>query len=400
MSRRSLLTRIVALGTGMAVSVAALGRGAQPGASKWDFGAAALIWEPLELATGNTLLVSALVGDVPVRAVLDSGSGMTTISTTLAAKLSMGLGEERMISGLSAKVPVRMVRDVAVSLGRKTHQLPFAIVADLSSASAGFGRVIDMLVGADVFTRGCIALDFGNRRISVAPSGTFRAGAGWKPVAIERGSKQELIIRASVAGLAPAPLMLDLGSSSPLMLSSTFAREQGLLTGKRISTAALGGVDGVKTNDVFTTTNINIEGLGVSNISTVGMRHWLPTGTVGNIGLPLIAQFDVVIDVTAGFAWFRPLGSRQRLPMLKDRSGLGFAASPSGLTIVHVAANSPAELGGCAVGDRIVTVNGEAVDAAYTHGDLWRWRFGPVGVIVKLDTAAGRHRTLQLADYY
>ena len=86
--------------------------------------------------------------------------------------------------------------------------------------------------------------------------------------------------------------------------------------------------------------------------------------------------------------------------MLKDRSGLGFAASPTALTVVHVAANSPAEKGGWAIGDRIVTVNGHPVDVDYTHGTLWRWRFGSAGTIVKLDTASGEHRTLHLADYY
>ena len=86
--------------------------------------------------------------------------------------------------------------------------------------------------------------------------------------------------------------------------------------------------------------------------------------------------------------------------MLKDRSGLASAASPTALTVVHVAAHSPAEKGGWAIGDRIVTVNGHPVDANYTHGELWRWRFGPSGTPVKLRTAAGDTRELQLADYY
>lgn len=116
--------------------------------------------------------------------------------------------------------------------------------------------------------------------------------------------------------------------------------------------------------------------------------------------MPLIAQFDVVFDVTAGSVWFRPLDPRHRLPMLKDRSGLGFAASSTGLTIVHVAANSPAEKGGWAVGDRIVTVNGYPVDADYTHGELWRWRYGPAGSRVKLGLVGGDARELRLADYF
>lgn len=196
------------------------------------------------------------------------------------------------------------------------------------------------------------------------------------------------------------PLMIDLGSSAALMLSSAYARDQGLLNGKLVSTAAIGGVDGVRINDAFTIQNINIEGLGVSNVPTLGMRAWLSTSTVGNVGLPLIAQFDVVFDVTAGFVWLRPLGPRRRLPMLKDRSGLGLAASPTALTVVHVAANSPAEKAGWAVGDRIVAVNGHSIDANYTRGELWQVRSRPAGTLVKLTMASGDVRELRLADYY
>ncbi|NWN33428.1 hypothetical protein GY663_30065, partial [Klebsiella michiganensis] len=91
-----------------------------------------------------------------------------------------------------------------------------------------------------------------------------------------------MFIRASVEGLSPVPLMIDLGSSAALMLSSAYARDQGLLNGKLVSTAAIGGVDGVRVNDAFTTQTINIEGLGVSNVPTLGMRAWLSTSTVGN----------------------------------------------------------------------------------------------------------------------
>lgn len=272
MSRRSLIARMFEYGTGLAIGPPALARTASQPAHSWNFGAAHLDWEPAEIATGDTFLVSAQAGGLSVRAILDSGSGASIISPALAAKLGLNNGEQRMISGLSAKAPVQLVRDIDVLLARETRRLPFAVVADLGVVSAAFGRPIDVLLGADMFTGSCFALDFRNMRLAVAKSGDFLAGPDWRAVPLGHGSKQELFIRASVAGLAPVPLLLDLGSSTALMLSSAYARDQGLLTGKRISTAALGGVDGVKTNDVFTIPNINIEGLETANIPTLGMR--------------------------------------------------------------------------------------------------------------------------------
>jgi predicted aspartyl protease len=391
---------MLAVGSGLVISQRSLAGAVSLPTPSWDFGATHLEWEALEIETGDTPLVSAEVRGFRVRALLDSGSGATIISTALAAKLGIENGERRIIGGLSAEAPVQLVRNVDVLLARETRRLPFAVVVDLGAASAAFGRPIDVILGTDMFTESCIALDFGNRRLAVAKSGTFMAGTGWRAVALGHGTKQELVIRASVAGRAPVPLMIDLGSDTALMLSSAYSRDQGLLTQKLVSSAAIIGVDGLKTNDAFTVSTISIEGFRVANIPSLGMREWLPGSTVGDIGLPLIAQFDVVFDVTAGVVWFRPLDPRHRLPMLKDRSGLASAVSPTALTVVHVAAHSPAEKDGWVIGDRIVTVNGHPVDANYTHGELWRWRFGSVGTLVRLTMATGEVRELKLADYY
>ena len=99
MSRRSLVARLVACGTGLVLGSPTLARQTSRSAGSWNFGAAHLEWEPLEVGTGDTLLVSAQVRGVPVRAVLDSGSGASIMSTALAAKLGLNDGERRMIAG-------------------------------------------------------------------------------------------------------------------------------------------------------------------------------------------------------------------------------------------------------------------------------------------------------------
>jgi predicted aspartyl protease len=396
MVRRTFLLAGPALFTGRS----GLAKLSQVAPRVWNFGAQQPHWKPLEVRTGDTILVSAKVGGLPVRAILDSGSGATMLSTTLAAKLGIDKGERRTISGLSAKAPVQLVRDVDVSFGGEIRRLSFAVVADLTAASAAFGRPIDALLGADMFAGSCIALDFANKRLAVTKTGSFLGGADWRCIGLGRGSKQELLIRASIAGLADVPVMIDLGNSTALMLGADYVREQGLMRSKAASTVALGGVDGIKTNDIFTTPHLDIAGFGVPNVPTLVMRDWLPTSTVGNIGLPLIGQFDAVFDVSAEALWFRKLDPHHRLMMLKDRSGLGFAALSTALSVIHVAANSPAARGGWSVGDRIVAVNGHRINANYTSGDLWRWRFGSPKTIVKLTLASGEERELELYDYY
>jgi hypothetical protein len=399
-SRRSIIAGLLGVGATAAVGKPGLAAVAPHLAEQWNFGLLSPDWLPLEVATGDTLLVKARVAGSPVEAVLDSGSGASIIDVSLAQTLGMANGERRTISGLGGKAPVRLIRDVDVLFGNRTRRLPFAVVADLGALSAAFGRRINMLLGADMFVDNCIALDFGHRRFALMPTGSFPGGPDWTPVALGHGAKQELYVSASIGGSSPVPLMIDLGSSAALMLSSTYVDAHGLTRGRATSTAALGGVEGVATVDVFTTPKLTIGGLSTENVPTLGNRNWLSTSTVGNIGLPLIGQFDAIFDVTAGFVWLRPPASGHRLPMLKDRSGLGLAASPTGLDVVHVAANSPAGKDGWIPGNRIVAVNGFPIDADYTHGARWRWRFMSSGTVIKLKDQAGRDRQLRLADYY
>jgi hypothetical protein len=366
----------------------------------WDGFTAPPIWHPVEVATGDTLIVPAKVSGVAIDAVLDSGSGASIISKPLAAKLGLTNLEPRRINGLGGKAPVGLVRNVAVMLGAYAPVLPFAVVADLGAVSAAFGRPIDMLLGADVLAGGCVALDFATRRFAFEKPGSFVPGPEWTALPLGHGAKQELFVLASIAGLDPVPLMLDFGSSSALMLSSAYIGAHDLLAGKPVSTAAIGGVEGVQIVKAFIADKVSLGALSIASVPSLALDHWTSASTVGNVGMPLLGQFDIVLDVSQERLWLRSAPRRARLPTLKDRSGLGLAASATDLTVVHVASGSPAAQTGWAVGEHVVAVNGRAIDDSYTRGLLWQWRYGPAGRRVTLKLADGTTRTLKLTDYY
>lgn len=400
LARRKVVEQILACGA-LAVTIGpARALNANPRTTtrgKWD---PRSNWIPMEIATGDVLIVAADVAGVPVRAMLDSGSGASVIGQSLAARLGAGHREQRTISGLSGKAPVRLVRDVDVALGQDVRRLPFLVEANLQTLSSAFGRTIDLVLGADMMTGKSLTLDFAGRRFASAETGTFAGGDDWTRLALARGRKEELYILGSINGQTPAPLMFDLGSGAALMLSSKYVKAHRLTRGKPTSTAARGGVEGVEIVRIFMTDRVGLGSSIVRHAPTVVTDNWLSIDTVGNIGLPLIAQFDVVLDITANSVWLRNPAVERRLPMLKDRSGLGLAESGGVLVVVHVSAGSPAEKAGWLAGDRIVSVNGRSIDTAYTFGSMWRWRFGPSGTVVKLGLDRAGVRELRLADYY
>ena len=366
---------------------------------RWRSFPASAVWRRFELVTGNTILLPAETLSTRIEAMLDSGTSVSMVSSSLAASAGIS-GNERTIRGNSGRVRARTSGPFEVTLLGERRLLPLVIITDLSTASAPFGRPIDLIAGEDILAGRAVALDFPGRRIGIAPSGAFRGGRGWVHLPLTRGANRELMLRGAVAGLRDAPLVLDLGSSSALMLSKAFVSANTLAENRRRSTAATGGVEGVRIAEAFTLDGVTLGGLSVGNIPALAVDPWLSTSAVGSVGLPLLAQFDLVVDVSADTVWLRQSDDPRRPRMLKDRSGLGLKAGPDSLTVVHVARNSPAEKASFGEGDVIVAVNGHAVDSGYTRGDLWEWRFAPPGTSVELVMADGRRYDLRLADYY
>jgi len=232
------------------------------------------------------------------------------------------------------------------------------------------------------------------------PTGSFAGGNGWSVLPLKLGTAHELLVSASLDGLPPAPMILDMGSGIALMISSAFVGDHHLLDHRKVSTVAIGGMEGMHVAKAAMMDSVVLAGLPVAAVPSAVVENWLSTSAVGNIGLPLIAQFDVVIDITASRLWLRkPERSRHNL-LLKDRTGLGVATRPSGLTVVHVASGSPAERDGWKAGEQIVAIDGEPVGPGYTRSRLWRWRYRPAGAAVSLTLVDGSVRRIRLAEYY
>mgnify|MGYP001627257351 CR=1 FL=1 len=355
-------------------------------------------WNNFEMVVGDTLLVRAHIGNTPVEAILDSGSAASIISASLASRLGLEGSEKRTIRGISGRASAGLAHNIDLMIGRQASHLDAAFIVDLETASAAFGRPIDLVLGQDVFAGRCLALDFATSRYTLSEG--FAGGPDWTPTPLGHGANRELIAYASVAGLPPAPLVIDLGSATALMLARGYVDRHGLLDGKRRSTAMLGGVEGSRIATAFVADRVDLAGLGIDTIPALAVDPWLSVSTVGNIGLPLLAQFNLVLDFTVGRMWLHALPVDRRPPMLKDLSGFDLAASADALTIVHLSEGSPAARGGWAVGERIVAIDGKPIGTGYTRSSLWRWRYGPAGRRVKLTIEGGEVREIQLAAYY
>lgn len=398
-SRREITGALLGCGSAMAMSpfqpafaaAAAL-------VSDWSGFAKPPRWQSFTLITGNTIVLPIDVAGISVDAILDSGSAASIVSSSLAARLGLSSSEQTTIRGIGGRASVRLARNVTFALAEQSRHLPFVIIADLEAVSFALGRPVDVVLGEDMLVGRCVALDFESSRISIGDSGSFSGGRGWRGISIARGSNRELLVAASVAGLPDTPMVFDLGSSTALMLARIYVDDHELLEGIRQSTAAIGGVDGIRLAAAFMANEVKLGQFPVGSVPTLAPSSWISKSALGSIGFPVISQFDNVLDVSGGQIWLRP--ARRGLPMLEDHSGFGLAVGEKELSVVHVAANSPAASQGWHAGDQIVAINVRRIDTSYIQDQHWRWRFMPPGTLVKLQDQAGRMRALRLADYF
>lgn len=396
--------RLVLAGMGCIASSLSAGniksmRGKALSEENWSGFASTPRWTPFELVTDDTIIVPAQAGSFAVDAVLDSGSAASVLSSALASRLAIE-GTDARVRGTSGRATVKIAHDVQLALDGQPRLLPSVIISDLSTVSDAFGRAIDLVLGLDMLAGRALALDFSETRLALAPTGSFAGGNGWAMLPLSLGTSRELLVSASVGGLRPAPMILDLGSGNALMISGAFVDDRHLLDHGKISTVAIGGMEGMHIAKAARMDSVALAGLPVADVPSAVVENWLSTSAVGNIGLPLIAQFDVVLDISASCLWLRKPERNRHSLLLNDRTGLGVATRSSGLTVVHVADGSPAARDGWKAGEQIVAIDGKPVGPDYTRAGLWRWRYRPAGTVVSPTLADGTVRQITLADYY
>jgi predicted aspartyl protease len=333
-------------------------------------------------------------------ATLDTGVSTTIVDSRLASRFGITPVSSATVRGNVNAARGAWGSAVKVTLGNAVIQLPRVMLLDLTAASSPSGTPIEVILGYDIFGGGILDIDLAARRIAFRSAATFRPETEADRLLLGRGSSGERYVLASIEGHEPIPATLDLGSSSPVMLSARYATAERLLVGKRASSAAIAGVDGI---NVTTTTSLKSVGLGPSILVDVPCEvfpNWYSPTVLANLGLPFLSRFRLALDFTGNRAWIVPAAGPLARAFQREMSGLGIAIKPDRLLVVHVSLNSPAAAQHWVAGDIIVAVNGLPVTPDYFKSPQSRWRYGPEGQNVELTLLGGSKRELKLKRYY
>lgn len=351
-------------------------------------------WLAFDFVDGQRIFVRGSINGHPAQMLLDSGAEASVIDRAFLAEVGLRPGVGVAATGLTASAEASAIPDVSIAVGGATLRGVTTASMDLGAVSAQMGHPLTVILGADIFRDAVVDIDFAHRRIAFRDPGRFEPPPGAVGSDLVPAGGQ-YVVGASVAGRA-ARLDFDLGSGSPLTLWSGFWTKLDLPP-KR-STTIIGGVGGLSEAAITETPEVSFGGTVFTRVPTQLMpptRSGIARArSDGNLGLPLLKRFRLLVDLPHGKVWFAgPVDTVT--PFEKDRSGIAATVADGRMKVLHVSAGSPAEKAGIRVGDVVTVIDG--VDAVASPRG---WKSGPPGGVHRITLLDGRTVEITLADYY
>jgi predicted aspartyl protease len=122
---------------------------------EFDYIARAVITEVMiRRATVSGVVYDTAPVDIPVRALWDTGAGMSVISANIVEKLTLSSAGNGTLTGIGGAVRTELY-DISVTLPNK------ALFPLIRAAEWEGSRNYDMLIGMDIISRGKFTIDNG-----------------------------------------------------------------------------------------------------------------------------------------------------------------------------------------------------------------------------------------------
>ncbi|WP_305301635.1 aspartyl protease family protein [Phenylobacterium sp.] len=356
-------------------------------------------WTPLLADPGAVMVTGTLLGE-HIRILIDTGSAVTLVDNVLAMRLGLSPLDRLSVRGDIGSVALGAGADLSLDIGGVELATKRYVVTDFAPIFEADGVAPGLILGVDALKEVILEIDFPGRRLAFPSRESFQPGKDAERLPLSKSARGQLSIPIAIEGHDPVAAVIDLGSSNPLTVAPALAEAQALLRGRKISSAATAGVDGISISRTVSVAALQVGRTSVQDVPCEVLARTDPTLVPAKLGLPVLERYLFALDVTGGTLWLRPAPGLLAAPFKRDLSGLGLAVDSDRLRVVHVAQGGPAALTGWRVGESITAVNGVPIRPDYVTGGVAQWRYGPVGAKVVLSLSDGSERTLDLQRYY
>lgn len=234
-----------------------------------------MIWLEVRVAGRST----------PLDFLLDSGAGQSVIDLAAARRLGLKLGQREAVQGVEGRCTACRVDGFSATVA--SIQMPEALLGlDLRPVSAGCGKRIDGLLGADFFRSRIVQIDFSAQRIRF-PSRDELPLSGPEALPLTRRN-DAFCVRVGVDGNAPAWMRVDTGCSGAL---------EWVASGEKLARSRGASVAISAETHEHIRTDVLLGSERISAVKTGLHPRPMFSGEAGLVGNGLLSQFRVTFDV-------------------------------------------------------------------------------------------------------
>ena len=253
-SRRDTFARLVVLGSAvlaapLSVAAAEIGEESMVTAQKarvlFKGGKQTSGPQELVLDTNFHLRMPATIAGVNASAMVDTGAGVTVIDKRFATRLGIPLRLGFNVAGITGNSHGELADNLTVNIGDLILTGVRAGVLDLQPMSAQIDRPIDLVLGRDLFANTLADIDINSQRISFLDPIASVELPKVRPILLQQSPRGTPQIPLIIGSGQPIEAGFDIGYNATLLLSPVYVDQIGLLRGKRTSTVASQGVEGV-----------------------------------------------------------------------------------------------------------------------------------------------------------
>jgi PDZ domain len=304
--------------------------------------------------------------------------------------------------GLAAKKEdASSVNGIQIQLGDLILQNADAKTDDLQKQGYDakiLGQPVLFRLGEEVFNQLAVDIDYAHHRVAFHDPRTVAKPAGAIEVPLIE-LDGERVLPLSIDGATPEQFELELGNViGPLMVTPAYATRQKLIEGRPTSQR----LSGRYSETVVSVDHLSFAGVDFAQvpIALIPDTELPPPSITGGVGLPLLAEFRLIIDYPHNRLYAMPNSGTTMSSIEKDRIGLVLDKKvTNGFSVAFVSPNSPAEAAGFKEGDKISLIDGKPFEAWPTQAII-KFQMADAGTIHIFTMADGTVRRIKAVDFF
>jgi hypothetical protein len=336
----------------------------------------------IQIGSNKPWVQVAVNDSPPLWFILDTGAaGGSVLSKEAAERLGLQRGAETQAhvgAGEGVSVGISALENITIHVAGDSMAIPEMPVFSLAHVSPFEGRRLDGLLGEDFLRRHVVEIDYAKRTLRIidpeayTPSST----ATVVPISVDDGlAMAEGTIQRPGEASIPCRFVIDTGVRTTLVLYHPFVMRHRFLESNRpVITATIGGGAGGETKgDLGRLDSLHIGALAFDNPPVIFSRDTVGVfagdDADGIVGGEILRRCKTTFDYPHARLLLEPYAGGK--PFEYDMSGLflvGEGTDYNQVTVLSVAARTPAAEAQLMKGDEIVSIDGRAASKVGLDG--------------------------------